>query len=84
VNGLKEQYGDEMAFAILNAGDRSQGEELFKALRLSGHPASLIYQPDGNEAFRKLGSVPETELIAAIDQVLRRRFSGGQARACPS
>ncbi len=70
VNGLEDQYGEQMAFALLNAADEAEGETAFKALRLGGHPASLIFASDGKELFRELGSVTETDLVEAISQVL--------------
>lgn len=70
VNGLQEQYGEQIAFVLLNAQDQDKGEEAFKALQINGHPASLIYQSEGKEVFRRLGSVPETDLVEAINAVL--------------
>jgi hypothetical protein len=70
VNGLKEQYREQMAFVLLNAGDEAEGETAFKSLRLGGHPASLIFASDGEELFRELGSVTETNLVEAISQAL--------------
>lgn len=70
VNGLQEQYGKQIAFVLLNAQDQGEGEAAFKALQINGHPASLIFESGGKEVFRKLGSMPETDLVEAINAVL--------------
>lgn len=71
VNGLKEAYGDQMAFVELNARDGDKGEAAFRAANLRGHPAFLIFHPDGKELWRSIGEQPQEPLEEAIQTVLK-------------
>ena len=71
MNGLQEQYSDNIAFESLNAADDSVGQSAFEQLTLPGHPAIVIFDSDGQEVYRGLGSFEEeilaTELNALIE-----------------
>lgn len=70
VNGLKENYGAEMAFVEVNAGDDGDGEAAFNQKNLPGHPAYLIVQPDGKELWRGFGEQNMDRLELAIQDTL--------------
>lgn len=40
-----------------------------RALGLSGIPVTVVLDADGNEVFRRVGSISETRLLAALDAV---------------
>ena len=67
VNGLEEEYS-EIVFRRLNAG--SDGAAAFEQLALRGHPAFLIFLPDGTEVFRSIGLQEEDNLREAIETVI--------------
>ena len=75
VNGLQEQYGDQMLFVELNARDGDQGEAAFRATNLRGHPAFLILQPEGREVWRGIGEQPPGPLEEAIQDVLKEELA---------
>lgn len=66
VNGIKEEFTDRVQFEILNAEDGAAGQRAFEALSLPGHPAILIFSPDGEEVYRALGIVEADVLRAAL------------------
>lgn len=66
VNGLEDEYND-ISFQYLNA--TSDREAVFNQLGLRGHPAYLIFLPDGTEVFRAVGLQDEDDLRNAIEQV---------------
>lgn len=70
VNGLEEEYGAQVAFRDVNARDGETGERLFGQLSLPGHPAILIYAPDGEQLYRGVGIVAEAALRAALTAAL--------------
>lgn len=69
VDGLKEQYGDQMAFISVDA--RGDGEAAFKQTRLLGHPAFLIVQPDGKILWRGVGEQSALALDEAVQKALQ-------------
>lgn len=70
VDGLQARYSDQITFVYLNAGDNGQGEAVFTALALRGHPGYVIFDAAGKEVFRQLGQVEEDVLTTAIDDVI--------------
>jgi len=70
VNGLQEDYSDDITFVSLNAKDGDEGETLFLSLGLPGHPSIVIYTPEGEEVYRQFGIMDESTLINAIDASL--------------
>jgi len=69
VNGFEDEYSN-IAFRYLNAA--TDGAGAFEQLGLRGHPAYLIFLPDGSEVFRAVGLQEEGNLNEAIGQVLNR------------
>ena len=70
VNGLEQEYGDQMLFLKVNALDGGNGEAAFNNSRLPGHPAFLIFQPDGEELWRSFGDVSYEQLSENVDEIL--------------
>jgi len=69
VNGLEDAYNNDIAFIYLNAN--TDGAEVYETLNLRGHPAYVIFLPDGTETFRTLGFQQEQILEQAIQDVTR-------------
>lgn len=68
VNGLAEEYDDQMSFQRLNAAE--EGQTLFQQYGLRGHPAYVIVNEQGNEVWRQVGPVRRQVLEQAILQAL--------------
>lgn len=69
VNGLEDTYKNAITFVYLNAN--TDGAEVYDGLNLRGHPAYVIFLPDGTETFRTLGFQQEQILEQAIQDVTR-------------
>lgn len=69
VNGLQEDYQDQVTFVSLNAKDGADGEAIFQNLGLPGHPSIVIYTADAREIYRQFGIVDETSLINKFDEI---------------
>jgi len=69
VDGLQEEYEEQIAFVYLNAGDDADGQAIFQSLALPGHPSYIIFTQE-DEVFRSFGIVDEIALIDAINKVL--------------
>ncbi|QPC83108.1 hypothetical protein G4Y79_01660 [Phototrophicus methaneseepsis] len=67
VNGLEEEYSDSVAFRYLNAN--TDGAVAFEQLGLRGHPAFVIFLPDGREVSRSVGLQDEISLRNMIDGI---------------
>lgn len=70
VDGLQARYSDRMTFVYMNARDGGQGEAVFDALSLRGHPGYVIFDSTGKEVYRQLGQVDEQVLVTAIDSAI--------------
>ncbi|MCA9884545.1 MAG: hypothetical protein KC708_16315 [Anaerolineae bacterium] len=70
VNGLEEQYSDQVAFMSYNARDGADGEAIFRDLNLPGHPSFVIFTAAGEEIYRAQGIIEETVLQQQIDAAL--------------
>ena len=57
MDGLEAQYGEQINFLYLNAGDGSTGEDAFDFYALRGHPTLLIVTPDGAISWQNVGVV---------------------------
>lgn len=69
VNGLEDEYSDDITFVYLNAN--TDGAEVYEGLSLRGHPAYVIFLSDGTETFRTLGYQDEQILEQAIQDVIQ-------------
>ena len=67
VNGLREQYGAQVDFQLLDASI-GEGEALFKHYGLLGHPSYLLLDTDGVEQWRGIGPA-DGDLLA--DQIMK-------------
>ncbi len=71
MNGLQEQYSDNVEFVWLNAADGAEGQSTFEQLALPGHPAIVIFDDDSQEVYRGFGFFEEeilaSELTALIE-----------------
>ena len=70
VNGLEEQYSDQVAFIRYNARDAADGESAFRSLNLPGHPSFVIFSAAGDETYRAQGIIDEVVLQQQIDAAL--------------
>ena len=68
VNGLEEDYGDQIAFQRLNVAQ--EGQDLFRRYNLRGHPAYVIVNTEGEVLWRFVGQVPRQTLEEGIRQAL--------------
>ena len=71
MDGLKRDYGEQVAFVYLNAADNADGQAVFEQLSLPGHPSYVIFTPDGKETERGFGIVDEGLLREQIETVLK-------------
>lgn len=69
VNGLEEMY-NSITVVSVNALDGAEGEAWFDALGLRGHPATLIFDAEGNEVYRRFGVIVPEDLKDQIDRLL--------------
>lgn len=70
VNGLEEQYSDQVAFISYNARDAADGEAAFRDLNLPGHPSFVLFTAEGEETYRAQGIIDEAVLQQQIDATL--------------
>ena len=70
VNGLQEEYSDNITFVSLNAKDGNNGEAIFQQLGLPGHPGIIIYTTDSEEVYRQFGIVDDSSLVDKLDEIL--------------
>ncbi|MGB7341166.1 MAG: hypothetical protein WBC91_19875 [Phototrophicaceae bacterium] len=57
-------YSEQMAFIYLNAA--TDGLAIYDALSLRGHPSYVVFDINGEEVFRTLGTQDEALLENAI------------------
>ncbi|MCL4250379.1 MAG: hypothetical protein KJ065_19670 [Anaerolineae bacterium] len=77
VNGLEAEMGDRIEFRSLNALDGADGQQLFEALALPGHPGYVIFDMNGRETFRAFGVITVDTLRAAIEATLQEEGNHG-------
>jgi thioredoxin-like negative regulator of GroEL len=69
VDGLEEQYGDQVAVKRINA-DLGQGPAVMKEYRILGHPTLLVFDQTGREVDRLLGPQPADQVEELLQQTL--------------
>lgn len=69
VNGLEDEYGDEVAFQSVDANSAT-GQAAFLAYRLRSHPAYVLIDPDGEMLWFGVGQQQSSTLSQAIEEVL--------------
>ena len=57
VNGLQMKYGDQITFMSIDANSQD-GQAVFRAYRLQGHPAYALIDPEGDLLWSGLGEQP--------------------------
>ncbi|MBZ0287738.1 MAG: hypothetical protein K8I30_08995 [Anaerolineae bacterium] len=67
---LREEFGGEIAFVDLNAGDDASGEQAFQTLHLPGHPGFVLFSAAGAEVDRAFGIVEENRLRMALQALM--------------
>ena len=66
VNGLQEDYKEQVTFVAFNAKDSGEGEAIFQNLGLPGHPSIVIYSKPGEEIYRQFGIVGFDDLDTVL------------------
>jgi len=70
VDGLQADYDGEVAFVYVNAADGAKAQSAFEQLRLLGHPAVVIFLPDGSETYRGFGIIKAETLHERLSSIL--------------
>lgn len=74
MDGLEEQYGDQVAIKRINA-DVGRGPAIMKEYRILGHPTLLIFDQAGREVERLLGPRP----VEQVEQLLQQTLTGSSS-----
>jgi hypothetical protein len=75
VNGLEAEFGDKVKFLYFNATDGAEGQYIFEALSLPGHPSYVIFTSSAEELYRSFGIVSENSLQTAVENALHNLMS---------
>jgi len=70
VDGLGEEYRQQVDFVYLNAADRAQGQAAYEAYGLRGHPAFVWVEPSGAVGWKRIGEMSADTLEQAIREGL--------------
>lgn len=71
VDGLREQYGEQVDFVYPNARDGAQGEAAFDFYGLRGHPSLVFVTAEDEVSWVRMGVVAREELARAIEDEVR-------------
>ncbi len=69
VNGLEEEFYAEVEFQRINANS-TDGQEIFRAFSLRGHPSYIILTPNADVLWLGLGEQPQDILAERIQLAL--------------
>jgi thioredoxin-like negative regulator of GroEL len=69
VNGLEQQYGEQIAFKRVNA-EVDDGPEIMRAYRIRGHPTIMLFDGEGQEVRRILGPQTTETVEEALQNLL--------------
>jgi len=69
VDGIEEQYGEQIVVKRVNA-EVGDGPEIVKAYRIPGHPTTLIFDKEGSEVQRLFGPQSTEVVEEAVRRVL--------------
>ena len=78
VDGLEDDFGDQVKFVRLDFDDAVQGKEA-RALGVNAHPAFMLIRANGDVQVRFAGEIARTKLAAAIKQLLDDSASPAQS-----
>ena len=65
VDGLEEDYQEEIKFIWLNAAE-DPGRKTFRYYNLRGHPSFLLLNPAGDVLWSGIGEIPENVINEEI------------------
>lgn len=69
VNGLKQDYVDQVVFRLLDVND--EGKSAFGAYRLLGHPSYVILNSSGDVMWTSIGEKTredlENQILSALE-----------------
>ncbi|MCJ7701023.1 MAG: hypothetical protein MUO62_05530 [Anaerolineales bacterium] len=65
VNGLEEEFDADVEFRRIDANS-TDGQEIFRAFSLRGHPSYVILNPDAEVLWLGLGEQPQDILAEQI------------------
>ncbi len=69
VDGLEEQYGDQVSFQRVNV-DEKDGKALAQRYRVRGHPAIVILDAADNVIWSRVGVLPRADVAGVLESVL--------------
>jgi hypothetical protein len=69
VDGLEQQYGEEIVFKSINA-NVGDGPSIMRDYRILGHPTLLIFDQDRQEVERLIGPQPSQTIEEILTQVI--------------
>lgn len=69
MDGLEEQYQDQIAFQHIDA-NTGEGPAIVRTYQIAGHPTILLYDNEGQEVNRLLGPQTVEALEQALQQIL--------------
>ncbi len=69
VDGIEEQYGEQIVFKRVNA-DVDDGPTIVQAYHIPGHPTTILFDKEGNEVQRLLGPQPTEVVEQALKKIL--------------
>jgi len=72
VNGLKQDYQQQIDFVDLNVEDGGQGQAAFEFYQVRGHPTVMIILADGSIGWMKFGVVAREDIELAIKGALAK------------
>ena len=72
VHGLEQKYAKRIDFLFLNTGD-ARTEPARQRLGFKSTPQFVLLRPDGTKFREWTGIVPEAELSAGLDELLKAR-----------
>ncbi len=69
VDRLKQRYGDDVEFRILNVETDTDARALAASLGVTGVPTFFFVNSDGVQAGQIVGGATETQLASMIEQL---------------
>ena len=69
VDGLEQKYGRKIAVKRINA-NIGEGPTIMRTYRIQGHPATLIFDKQGQEVQRFFGPQPAETVEEVLDRTI--------------
>lgn len=70
VNGLKDEYIDQIEFRNMNASS-GEGKQAFQAYRLLGHPSYVVLNESGEIIWKELGEKTSDQIKVQLELMLQ-------------